>query len=63
MEKLRWNQKNIVKYRKTLSNIASNVQSENQISVDNLIISVTDKIKQANVSNTSKPIFEANQLK
>lgn len=61
LEKLRWNQKNIVKYRKNLSNIASNVQSENQISVDNLIISVTDKIKQANVSNTSKPFFEANQ--
>ena len=39
----------------------SNVQNENQISVDNLIISVTDKIKQANVSNTSKPFFEANQ--
>ena len=59
--KLSWNRKNSVKYSQKLGLLATNVDLQSTISTDDLIDSITNKVKEANSSNSQKPFFEGKQ--
>lgn len=61
LQKLRWNSKSAAKFMENLTSLSCNVDLQGNASVDELVVSVTNKIIQANGNNVNKKIFEPKQ--
>lgn len=59
--KLRWNIKHMPKYVEKLKDLSSNIDIQANVSIDDLLLSLTTKIKQAAMPKLNKRFFEPKQ--